>query len=145
MREFRATAMATDLSRLKRVWTEVTARGKELFHHPEPPTQGTWPPGYAAMLGITPGQPMVEDPARDLLIVAREGFGTRNAIPSTPKARNTKVFPIYAAETIPLERDDVTEVRVTTNTPKRTWSQSINRAFLVSAEEATPTGATLEM
>ena len=79
------------------------------------------------------GNPLLYE--HDLLIVAREGFGTRNAIPSTPKARNTKVFPIYAAETIPLERDDVTEVRVTTNTPKRTWSQSINRAFLVSAEE----------
>ena len=56
--------MASDLSRLKKIWTEVTARGKEHFHHPEPPTKGTWPPGYAAMLGITPEQPMVEDPAR---------------------------------------------------------------------------------
>ena len=56
--------MASDLSRLKRIWTEVTARGKEHFRRPEDPTQGTWPPEYPEILGIAPGHDMVEDPAR---------------------------------------------------------------------------------
>ena len=70
----------------------------------------------------------------DLTIVAREGFGTRRAVPTHPKVRSTMVYPVYAANTVPVEQGDVVELRVTTNTPKRTWSSALNRAFLISSD-----------
>ena len=77
------------------------------------------------------GNPLLYE--EDLVIVAREGFGTRKALP-TSAARKARTFPIYAAEEVPVEQGDLTEVKVTTRAPKRTWVNSINRAFLVTAE-----------
>ena len=78
------------------------------------------------------GNPLLYD--EDLIIIAREGLGTRTAIPSGGVRKRTPVYKIYATETQPLERDDVMEVKVSTNQPLRTWAVDVNRPFLIGAE-----------
>ena len=70
----------------------------------------------------------------DLIIIAREGLGTRSALPPNKRRNKTPVYKIYAAETYPLEKDDVVEVKVTTKEPLRTWAGDINRPFMIGAE-----------
>ena len=77
------------------------------------------------------GNPLLYD--MDLVIIAREGLGTRAALPPGGARKRTPVYKIYATETQPLERDDVVEVRVSTNKPLRTWAVDVNRPFLIEA------------
>ena len=58
--------MDTDLTELKKAWTEVTARKKEIFQLPADPQDGQWPADYATQLGIQPGHPMVENPSNSI-------------------------------------------------------------------------------
>lgn len=68
---------------------------------------------------------------RDLVVIAREGFGTRDAVPPiTRRPRPTK-YKVYAVKDTLLEKGNYATVQVTTNTGKRTWGQDINRSFLL--------------
>ena len=78
------------------------------------------------------GNPLLYE--EDLVIIAREGLGTRTALPSGGVRKRTPVYKIYTTETQPLERNDVVEVRVSTDKPLRTWAVDINRPFLIGAD-----------
>ena len=79
------------------------------------------------------GNPFLYD--QDLVIIAREGFGTRSALPPARPSRKATTYALYAAEDTLLDRDDVTTIRVTTGTPRRKWSADINKPFLVESGE----------
>ena len=70
----------------------------------------------------------------DLIIIAREGLGTRSALPPNGRRNRTPLYKIYAADTYPLEREDIVEVKVTTDKPLRTWAGDINRPFMIGTE-----------
>ena len=76
---------------------------------------------------------------QDLVIVAREGVGTRSAIANYTKSQARKsTYKIYAAETKHLDKDDVTEIRTTTMLPTRTWAGDINKAFMIDPLDSNP-------
>ena len=66
----------------------------------------------------------------DLIIVGREGFGSRQAIPPPGKRPRDTTHKIYAAQDITVQAGTSTKIRAKVKGPRRQWAPDINRTFL---------------
>ena len=70
----------------------------------------------------------------DLIVVARDGFGTRAEFKSSLHRRGTTKLRAYATQDELITKGDVKKVKVAVKGKRREWANQINRSFLIDGD-----------
>ena len=70
----------------------------------------------------------------DLVLIGREGFGTREGATQKMNTREPKMMEVYTVQDEYLEKGDTKRIRVKTKGGRRNWGMHVNRSFLIDEE-----------